>query len=136
MFIYIRLHYQNVSIVTALHHFGGYILGGGFTKVVNIRFKCQAHHGYHRFVMVFQFKFKHCIFNLFRTPESFIIIYFTGLGYNLGFNGKISRYEIRIHCNTMSADTTTGLKNINAGVLIGQADQFPDINTRLIANYR
>ena len=85
---------------------------------------------------MFQFELKHGILYFFGTPESLVVIDLTGFRYQLRFIGKLSRNEIRIDGNTMASYAGTRLQDMNPRVLVGQFNQFPNIDAGLVANER
>ena len=56
--------------------------------------------------------------------------------YQLRFIGKLSRNEIRIDGNTMASYAGTRLQDMNPRMLVGQFNQFPNIDAGLVANER
>ena len=76
------------------------------------------------------------VFDFFGAPECFVIIDFACFRDKLRLVGKFGCQEIRIYGDAMSSHARTWLQNVDMQELVGEFDQFPNVDTCLVADQR
>lgn len=134
--LYVGFYYEDLRIVAALHHFRGDVLGGAFAKVVDVGLEGEAHHGYPGFAVVLEFELKHALLNALGTPEGLVVVRLAGGGNHTALAGEVGGDEVGIDSDAVTTYAAARPEDIDTRVLVGQADEFPHVDTCLFADDR
>ena len=130
----VGLYDHDVGVVAALHDFGDDVFGRGLTQVVDVGLEGQAHHGHFGLAVVVQFELEHGPLHFLGAPEGLVVVNLTGAGDEFRLCREIGGDEVRVHGYAVTSYTASGPEDVNAGMLVGQSDEFPDVDTGFLAD--
>jgi len=120
--------------VQSLH----YLYCGAFSQIVDIRFEGEAEAGDDdillRFLGVFFQKLRDSRLDLPYHPLRFVVVYFSGRADKSGFFRCLTDDEPRINGDAVPSHSRAGLEDVYARVSVGEADQFPYVDSLLVAD--
>lgn len=133
---HIRLNDKDVGVVAALHHFGCDVFRRRFAKVVDVWLERESHHCDCWLAVVFEFEAEHCVLHFFGTPECLVVVDFARLGYQLALNWEVGSDEVWVDGDAVSAHSASRLQDVDARMLVGESDELPHVDARLVADER
>lgn len=133
---HVRLNDKDVGVVAALHHFGCDVFRRRFAEVVDVWLKGESHHCDCRLAVVFEFEAEHCVLHFLGTPECLVVVDFARFGYQLALNGEVGCEEVWVDGNAVSAHAASRLQDVDARMLVGEGDELPHVDARLVADER
>lgn len=136
MLRHVRLNDKDVGVVAALHHFGCDVFRRRFAEVVDVWLKGESHHCDCWLAVVFEFEAEHCVLHFLGTPECLVVVDFARFGYQLALNGEVGCEEVWVDGNAVSAHSASRLQDVDARMLVGEGDELPHVDARLVADER
>ena len=133
---HVRLNDEDVGVVAALHHFGCDVFRRRFAEVVDVWLERESHHCDCRLAVVFEFEAEHRVLHFFGTPECLVVVDFARLGYQLALNGEVGSDEVWVDGDAVSAHSAARLQDVDARMLVGESDELPHVDARLVADER
>lgn len=133
---HIRLNDEDVGVVAALHHFCCDVFRRRFAEVVDVWLERESHHCDCRLAVVFEFEAEHCVLHFLGTPECLVVVDFARFGYQLALNGEVGCDEVWVDGNAVSAHSASRLQDVDARMLVGEGDELPHVDARLVADER
>ena len=133
---HVRLNDEDVGVVAALHHFCGDVFRRRFAEVVDVWLKGESHHCDCRLAVVFEFEAEHRVLHFFGTPECLVVVDFARFGYQLALNGEVGCDEVWVDGDAVSAHSASRLQDVDARMLVGESDELPHVDARLVADER
>lgn len=133
---HVRLNDKDVGVVAALHHFGCDVFSWRFAEVVDVWLKGESHHCDCRLAVVFELEAEHCVLHFLGTPECLVVVDFARLGYQLALNGEVGCDEVWVDGDAVSAHSASRLQDVDARMLVGESDELPHVDARLVADER
>ena len=119
-------------------HFGNFHRRA-FAQIVNIRFECQTKAGNFQLTGAFAAvgqAIRDRGFDLVDDPVRFVVVYFA-CGANQACLFRVLRHDKpRIDRDAVPTHARPRLKDVHAGVTVGKANKFPDVNPLIGANQR
>ena len=132
----IGLNHKDIVIVYAVHHIHYNLLRGRLAQIVDIGFKCKSHHSHAGLATLLELELEHLVLHLLGTPQRFVVVDVASHGNHLGLGRIIGCDEIGIDGNAVTTNAASGLQNVHTGMFIGKVDEFPYIDTSLVADER
>lgn len=133
---HVRLNDEDVGVVAALHHFGGDVFRRRFAEVVDVWLERESHHCDCWLAVVFELEAEHCVLHFLGTPECLVVVDFARFGYQLALNGEVGCDEVWVDGNAVSAHSASRLQDVDARMLVGESDELPHVDARLVADER
>ena len=130
----VGLYDHDVGVVAALHDLGDDVFGRGLTEVVDVGLEGQAHHGHFGLAVVVQFELEHGPLHFLGAPEGLVVVDLTGAGDEFRLCREVGGDEVGVHGYAVASDTASGPENVDAGMLVGQSDEFPDVDAGFLAD--
>ncbi len=133
-FLGIRFRDKHLAVFPACDGFSD-LQRRAFTKIVNVRLERKAEQrdlgsgahslraGYRRL-------------DLFKDIGRLAVIHLAGGADEPGLRRSRRYNEPGVHGNAMAANARTGLKNIHARVMVGEANKLPDVDPEFLADHR
>ena len=134
--LHVRLNDEDVGVVAALHHFCCDVFRRRFAEVVDVWLKGESHHCDCWLAVVFEFEAEHCVLHFFGTPECLVVVDFARFGYQLALNREVGSDEVWVDGDAVSAHATSRLQDVDARMLVGERDELPHVDARLVADER
>lgn len=136
MLRHVRLNDEDVGVVAALHHFGCDVFRRRFAEVVDVWLERESHHCDCWLAVVFELEAEHCVLHFFGTPECLVVVDFARLGYQLALNGEVGCDEVWVDGDAVSAHSASRLQDVDTRMLVGEGDELPHVDARLVADER
>lgn len=136
MLRHVRLNDEDVGVVAALHHFGCDVFRRRFAEVVDVWLESESHHCDCRLAVVFEFEAEHCVLHFLGTPECLVVVDFARFCYQLALNGEVGCDEVWVNGDAVSAHSASRLQDVDARMLVGEGDELPHVDARLVADER
>ncbi len=133
---HVRLNDEDVGVVAALHHFCGDVFRRRFAKVVDVWLERESHHCDCWLAVVFELEAEHCVLHFFGTPECLVVVDFARFCYQLALNGEVGCDEVWVDGDAVSAHSASRLQDVDARMLVGESDELPHVDARLVADER
>lgn len=133
---HVRLNDKDVGVVAALHHFCGDVFRRRFAEVVDVWLERESHHCDCRLAVVFEFEAEHCVLHFLCTPECLVVVDFARFCNQLALNGEVGCDEVWVDGNAVSAHAASRLQDVDARMLVGEGDELPHVDARLVADER
>lgn len=133
---HVRLNDKDVGVVAALHHFGCDVFRRRFAEVVDVWLERESHHCDCWLAEVFELEAEHRVLHFFGTPECLVVVDFARLGYQLALNGEVGCDEVWVDGDAVSAHSASRLQDVDARMLVGEGDELPHVDARLVADER
>lgn len=133
---HVRLNDKDVGVVAALHHFGCDVFRRRFAEVVDVWLERESHHCDCWLAVVFEFEAEHCVLHFLGTPECLVVVDFARFCYQLALNGEVGCDEVWVNGNAVSAHSASRLQDVDARMLVGESDELPHVDARLVADER
>lgn len=133
---HVRLNDKDVGVVAALHHFGCDVFRRRFAEVVDVWLERESHHCDCWLAVVFELEAEHRVLHFFGTPECLVVVDFARLGYQLALNGEVGCDEVWVDGDAVSAHSASRLQDVDARMLVGEGDELPHVDARLVADER
>lgn len=134
--LHVRLNDEDVGVVAALHHFGCDVFRRRFAEVVDVWLKGESHHCDCWLAVVFEFEAEHCVLHFLGTPECLVVVDFARFCYQLALNGEVGCDEVWVDGDAVSAHSASRLQDVDARMLVGEGDELPHVDARLVADER
>lgn len=136
MLRHVRLNDKDVGVVAALHHFGCDVFRRRFAEVVDVWLERESHHCDCRLAVVFEFEAEHCVLHFLGTPECLVVVDFARFCNQLALNGEVGCEEVWVDGDAVSAHSASRLQDVDARMLVGESDELPHVDARLVADER
>lgn len=133
---HVRLNDEDVGVVAALHHFGCDVFRRRFAEVVDVWLERESHHCDCWLAVVFEFEAEHCVLHFFGTPECLVVVDFARFCNQLALNGEVGCDEVWVDGDAVSAHSAARLQDVDARMLVGERDELPHVDARLVADER
>lgn len=133
---HVRLNDKDVGVVAALHHFGCDVFRRRFAEVVDVRLERESHHCDCWLAVVFEFEAEHCVLHFLGTPECLVVVDFARFCNQLALNGEVGCDEVWVDGDAVSAHSASRLQDVDARMLVGEGDELPHVDARLVADER
>lgn len=133
---HVRLNDEDVGVVAALHHFCGDVFRRRFAEVVDVWLERESHHCDCWLAVVFELEAEHCVLHFLGTPECLVVVDFARFGYQLALNGEVGCDEVWVDGDAVSAHSASRLQDVDARMLVGESDELPHVDARLVADER
>lgn len=133
---HVRLNDEDVGVVAALHHFGCDVFRRRFAEVVDVWLERESHHCDCWLAVVFELEAEHCVLHFLGTPECLVVVDFARFGYQLALNGEVGCDEVWVDGDAVSAHSASRLQDVDARMLVGESDELPHVDARLVADER
>lgn len=133
---HVRLNDEDVGVVAALHHFCCDVFRRRFAKVVDVWLKGESHHCDCWLAVVFELEAEHCVLHFLGTPECLVVVDFARFCNQLALNGEVGCEEVWVDGNAVSAHSASRLQDVDARMLVGECDELPHVDARLVADER
>lgn len=133
---HVRLNDKDVGVVAALHHFGCDVFRRRFAEVVDVWLERESHHCDCWLAVVFEFEAEHCVLHFLGTPECLVVVDFARFCNQLALNGEVGSDEVWVDGNAVSAHSASRLQDVDARMLVGEGDELPHVDARLVADER
>lgn len=133
---HVRLNDKDVGVVAALHHFGCDVFRRRFAEVVDVWLERESHHCDCWLAMVFELEAEHCVLHFLCTPECLVVVDFARFCNQLALNGEVGCEEVWVDGNAVSAHAASRLQDVDARMLVGEGDELPHVDARLVADER
>lgn len=134
--LHVRLNDEDVGVVTALHHFCGDVFRRRFAEVVDVWLERESHHCDCWLAVVFELEAEHCVLHLLGTPECLVVVDFARFCNQLALNGEVGCDEVWVDGDAVSAHAASRLQDVDARMLVGEGDELPHVDARLVADER
>lgn len=134
--LHVRLNDEDVGVVAALHHFCGDVFRRRFAKVVDVWLERESHHCDCWLAVVFELEAEHCVLHFLGTPECLVVVDFARFCNQLALNGEVGCDEVWVDGDAVSAHTAARLQDVDARMLVGEGDELPHVDARLVADER
>lgn len=132
----VRLNDKDVGVVAALHHFGCDVFRRRFAEVVDVWLERESHHCDCWLAVVFELEAEHCVLHLLGTPECLVVVDFARFCNQLALNGEVGCDEVWVDGDAVSAHSASRLQDVDARMLVGESDELPHVDARLVADER
>lgn len=136
MLRHVRLNDKDVGVVAALHHFCCDVFRRRFAEVVDVWLERESHHCDCRLAVVFELEAEHCVLHFLGTPECLVVVDFARFCNQLALNGEVGCEEVWVDGNAVSAHSASRLQDVDARMLVGESDELPHVDARLVADER
>lgn len=133
---HVRLNDKDVGVVAALHHFGCDVFSWRFAEVVDVWLESESHHCDCWLAVVFELEAEHCVLHFLGTPECLVVVDFARFCNQLALNGEVGSDEVWVDGNAVSAHSASRLQDVDARMLVGESDELPHVDARLVADER
>lgn len=133
---HVRLNDKDVGVVAALHHFCGDVFRRRFAEVVDVWLERESHHCDCWLAVVFELEAEHCVLHFLCTPECLVVVDFARFCNQLALNGEVGCDEVWVDGNAVSAHAASRLQDVDARMLVGEGDELPHVDARLVADER
>lgn len=133
---HVRLNDEDVGIVAALHHFCGDVFRRRFAEVVDVWLERESHHCDCWLAVVFELEAEHCVLHFLGTPECLVVVDFARFCNQLALNGEVGCDEVWVDGDAVSAHAASRLQDVDARMLVGESDELPHVDARLVADER
>ena len=132
----VGLHDEEIRLRDFRHGAPGDLDGGGFPQVVDVRLERQAHQGDDRSPAMLPGEVPGGSGHFPRAPGCLAVVGLPGGRDHPGLLREGGGQEIRIDGDAVPADAAAGVQDVYARMPVGQADEFPDVDPRLVADER
>lgn len=136
MLRHVRLNDKDVGVVAALHHFSCDVFRRRFAEVVDVWLKGESHHCDCWLAVVFELEAEHCVLHFLGTPECLVVVDFARFCNQLALNGEVGSDEVWVDGDAVSAHSASRLQDVDARMLVGEGDELPHVDARLVADER
>lgn len=136
MLRHVWLNDKDVGVVAALHHFCGDVFRRRFAEVVDVWLERESHHCDCWLTVVFEFEAEHCVLHFLGTPECLVVVDFARFCNQLALNGEVGCEEVWVDGDAVSAHSASRLQDVDARMLVGESDELPHVDARLVADER
>ena len=86
--------------------------------------------------MALQLEAQHGVLHLLRAPERLVVVDLPRRGDHPALHREVRRDEVGVHRDAMTAHAAARPQDVHPGVLVGQPDQLPHVDPRLVADER
>src|SRR5690606_7735955 len=80
-------------------------------------------------------KLRDSLANLFDDPAWFFLIHFAGRPYQAALLGGSIDHKPWVDSDAMTTHPGAGLENVYPRVMVGESNEFPDINAEMMADH-